>query len=123
MSFADDLERIAAAQGDRVGEWAKAVKVEMFSDVVDLTRIDTGRLKGNWQIQEDTPAEGELERLDPEGKEVKAEIEQNATQVGLTYLANNLPYAEVWEERDAMVGQAVARLQKNARDMALELNK
>lgn len=123
MSFASDLERIASAHGDRAGEWARAVKIELFSSVVDLTRVDTGRLKGNWQIQEGSPATGELDRKDSSGGKVKAEIEHKATPVGLTYLANNLPYAMTWEKKDAMVGRSVARLRKNVRDIARSLNK
>ena len=123
MTFATDLQRIAASNGDRLENWAREVKIELFSSVVELTRVDTGRLRGNWQIQENTPARGTLNRLDPTGIKVKAEIINGSTPVGLTYFANNLPYAMTWEKHDAMVGRSVARVRRKVRDIARALNK
>jgi hypothetical protein len=88
---------------------------------VSDTRVNTGRLRGNWQIQENTPATGEIDRLDKSGATVTREIEQKSTPDGLTYLANNLPYAAVYEEKDGMVQRNVERAKANIKFMADKL--
>jgi hypothetical protein len=39
----------------------------------------------------------------------------------LTYLTNNLVYAPVWEEKDAMIGRAIADFQRIVREEAAAL--
>lgn len=102
------LEKLAKKGGEDLGELCKAVKIELFSGVVSDTRVATGRLRGNWQIQQNTPASGELERTDKTGATVNSEIASQSTEDGVTFFVNNLPYAKVWEERDAMIGRNVA---------------
>jgi len=104
-----------------MGELAKAVKIELFTGIVQDTRVRTGRLRGNWQIHENEPAKATIYRLDPTGQKVLQDINKGATANGVTYFTNNLPYAVVWEERDAMVGRNVARVQQNVKNMAKEL--
>lgn len=118
MSWADDLNRLTSKGQNDLGELCKAVKVEIFSGIVADTRVDTGRLRGNWQIQENAPAPGELERTDKNGAIVNSEIEKRSTSEGLTYFVNNLPYAKVYEEIDAMVARNIARVKANVSDMA-----
>jgi len=118
MSWADDLKRLTTKGGKDLGELAQAVKIEMFSGVVSDTRVDKGRLKGNWQIQENSPASGELDRLDPTGAAVNSEILAGATESGTTYFVNNLPYAVVYEEKDAMVRRNITRVKQNIKNMA-----
>lgn len=121
MDWAEDLDKICKKGGEDIGEFAKALKIEIFSGIVSDTRVDTGRLRGNWQIQENSPATGELDRLDKSGSIVLAEIEKGATEDGLTYFVNNLPYAKVWEENDAMVGRNVARVRQNVKEIASKI--
>lgn len=55
-----------------------------------------GRFRGNWQFTLETPAEGELDRVDPAGTAALAELVAfaNAMSAGQTaYIVNNLPYA------------------------------
>ncbi|WP_217190675.1 hypothetical protein [Pseudomonas shirazica] len=55
-----------------------------------------GRFRGNWQFSIDTPASGELDRIDPSGSESIAELmaQVQALSIGQTaYIVNNLPYA------------------------------
>jgi len=118
MSWATDINRLVTKGGHDLGELCKAVKVELFSGIVSDTRVDTGRLKGNWQIQDESPAQGTLGRLDPNGTAVDSEIQHGSTPDGKTYFVNNLPYAKVWEERDAMIGRNVARVRQVVREMA-----
>lgn len=118
MSWANDLNKLCTEGGENLGELASAIKIELFSGVVSDTRVDTGRLKGNWQIQENAPATGQLDRTDPTGAKVNREIQSGATEDGTTYFVNNLPYAAVYEEKDAMIGRNVARLKQTVARMA-----
>lgn len=121
MSWSKDLKKLTTKGGKDLGELTKAIKIEMFSGVVSDTRVDTGRLKGNWQIQENRPATGELDRIDPSGSKVNSEINAKVTKGGLTYFVNNLPYAQVYEELDGMVVRNIARVKQNIKHMAKKI--
>jgi len=121
MSWADDLAKLTTKGGSDLGELAQAIKIELFSGVVLDTRVDTGRLRGNWSIQENTPALGVLDREDKSGQMVLQEVAAESTPSGLTYFTNNLPYAEVYEEKDAMVTTNVIRIKANVAKMAREI--
>lgn len=131
------LEKLAK-QGERdLGELCKAVKIELFSGIVSDTRVGDpstwqsapppgytgGRLRGNWQIQENTPASGELERIDKDGSVVQAEIESKSSSDGTTYFVNNLPYAKTYEEKDAMIGRNVTRVGQILKRKVREIKK
>lgn len=123
MSWAKDIKRLCDKGGHDLGELAKAIKIELFSGIVQDTRVDTGRLRGNWQIQENTPATGSIEVADgtPQGQipsYQQTEIINESTEVGLTYFVNNLVYAEVWEAKDAMVARNISRVKANVKKMA-----
>jgi hypothetical protein len=55
-----------------------------------------GRFRGNWQFSIGTPAEGELDQVDPAGGATLAKLRLQVEQltIGQTaYIVNNLPYA------------------------------
>lgn len=55
-----------------------------------------GRFRGNWQFSLETPASGELDRIDPNGAETLATLVsqvQYMTAGQVAYIVNNLPYA------------------------------
>jgi hypothetical protein len=111
-----DLEQWAKDTGVSLDEGARAIKIEVFTDVIDNTRIQFGRLRGNWQTSTGSPATGEIDRLDPEGSnKANDEVEMKVRADTVDYLTNNLPYAEVWEERDGMVAKALARVESIVR--------
>ena len=135
MSWANDLERLTTKGGHDLGELAQNFKIELFSGVVSDTRVGDssawkskppagyvgGRLRGNWQIQENSPASDELDRIDKNGSKVNAEINAKASKNGLTYFVNNLPYAVVYEEKDAMVRRNIIRAKQNIKFMAKKI--
>lgn len=121
MGWAKDLERLTTKGGHDLGELMQAVKIETFSGIVSDTRVATGRLKGNWQIQENSPASGELDRTDKSGAIVNSEIIARATENGKTYFVNNLPYAVVFEEKDGMIRRNIARIKQNIKNMAKKI--
>lgn len=104
------INRLAEALGTEVEETVRAVKISLFNGVIDDTRVDTGRLRGNWQTTTGGPASGEVDRLGGGG--AKSEVSGGVTADDVDYLTNNLPYSEVWEERDGMVARNVARLER-----------
>lgn len=115
------IDRLAQVVGARVDEVVRAVKIELFTGVIMDTRVDTGRLRGNWQTTTGMMAMSEIERVDkiPQGSIGGAAYDEavgGVTADGLDYLTNNLPYAEVWEERDGMIARNVARIDRIIRN-------
>lgn len=95
----------------------RAVGLRALRGVVLKTRVDTGRLRGNWQVGETDPPEGEIDRADRAGSEgtadtVSAEAPKilEASGDDVIWLHNGLPYAVVWEREDKMVAGTVEAL-------------
>ena len=91
MSWSNDLKKLTTKGGKDLGKLARTIKIELFSGVVEDTRVDTGRLKGNWQIQENAKASGEVDTEDntPKGTmsgESKANILKGSTESGLSLI-------------------------------------
>jgi len=123
MSWSNDLNAIMKKSGKDLGELVQNFKIDVFTGVVKTTRVDTGRLKGNWQISENAPASGTLEKEDstPIGQisaSMVKDIGDKSTKDGITYFVNNLPYAQVYEEEDAMVRRSIARVKQNIKNAA-----
>jgi hypothetical protein len=108
-----DLARVVGAEVDQV---IRAVKISLFNGVIRDTRVDTGRLRGNWQTTTGTEATGTLERFGESGS--MAEVAATVRPDTVDYLTNNLPYSEVWEQQDGMVARNVARIERNIREKA-----
>lgn len=91
-----DLSRFVDKTLARLNRVKRAVALELFTSIVYDTPVDTGRLRGNWQISIGSPLVGTIDRLDPNGEQVAREI---AAMVGeskledVLILRNNLPYA------------------------------
>jgi hypothetical protein len=94
-------------------EAARAIKLSLFKGVILDTRWDTGRLRGNWQTSTGSPEKSETERTDPNGSAAIDEALQNITSDGIDYMTNNLPYAAVYEEKDAMIARNLLRVKNN----------
>lgn len=118
MSFSTDIAKYAKKAGAALDEAARAVKIELFTGVITDTRVDTGRLRGNWQTSVGEPRLQTIERLDktiqgaPGGAAYDDAV---STPRGDTvdYLSNNLPYANIWEDRDGMIARSVTRVLAN----------
>ena len=73
----------------------------LLSDVLEVTPVDTGRLRGNWQITLGGPAEGEVagsQSRDSQGV-LLAEIPKldRWTLGQSVWITNNTPYAYLYE--------------------------
>jgi hypothetical protein len=94
-----------------VEEAIVGVKIELFSAVVLDTRVDTGRLRGNWQMSTNAPTTSAIAREDKNGGNVILEITTSVSPYAFDIMTNNLPYAEVWEERDGMIATNALRFE------------
>lgn len=88
MSFDDVTRRIQ----QRIDTKVRAVTIGVFSSVIRMTPVDTGRAKGNWQCTIGQPATGEA--MTNEGAMI-ATVPQHAG--AKVYLTNNLPYIQKLE--------------------------
>lgn len=121
MSFGKDLRRIAKDNTERLEELGRLFTLDLFRGVILDTRVDTGRLRGNWQASVGAPASGELQTVDPAGGNTVERAAATIQPFALNYLSNNLPYAAVWEERDGMVGRSIVRVEQAAREAAAKV--
>lgn len=112
MSFSSDVKRFAEKTGASLGQTCRAIKISLFSGVILDTRVDTGRLRGNWQTSTKLPKFAEIDRVFPKGtpeSDLTAEVLANVGSFTVDYMTNNLPYAEIWEEKDGMVEKNIQR--------------
>lgn len=116
MSFSSDIHKWTLKTERRTEQVSRAVKISLFSGVIRDTRVDTGRLRGNWQTSTGQPKYGTTLRRDPTGSKAITEAMQNVTAYGTDYMTNNLPYAEVWEEKDGMVAKNIVRIERNLKE-------
>ncbi len=123
MSFAADMARIATKTGGKLEKLGRAVKISTFSGVINDTRVDTGRLRGNFQTSEGLPTNTTTDRLSPSGSESIQEVISTVQPFSLSYMTNNLPYAEVYEEKDAMIARNVQITLNNISRMVSELTR
>jgi len=112
MTWTVDIRKIAEQTNATLDEAARAITISLFNGVINDTRVDTGRLRGNWQASIGQPEQGTIERLDPNGTQAATEVESTVQSGAVNYLTNNLPYAEVWEQRDGMVARNAARIER-----------
>ena len=112
MTWTVDIRSIAEKTNATLDEAARAITISLFNGVINDTRVDTGRLRGNWQASIGQPEQGTIERLDPNGTQATAQVESTVQSGEINYLTNNLPYAEVWEQRDGMVARNAARIER-----------
>jgi len=116
MSLTIDIAKFAKKTKSTLDQSSRAIKINLFSRVIGDTRVREGRLKGNWQTSARAPIMSTIERLDPDGSAATAEAENNVTPFGVDYMTNNLPYAEVYEEKDGMVKKNMARIARTLKE-------
>ena len=79
----------------RLDKIRRASILELFNLIVDATPVDTGLLRGNWQVAINSPKVDKTSRLDRGGNQAKAEALANLGALAdIVFLTNNLPYVE-----------------------------
>ena len=95
MSFAREVALFAKKAEASTDKAVRAITFSLFREVVQRTPVDTGRLKGNWQVSQGAPAAGTTESTDASGGNTIAAIAGGIGGLGsVTFLTNNLPYAQ-----------------------------
>lgn len=130
MSFASEVAAHNRKAAQSVDKTVRAITFSLFREVVMRSPVDTGRFKGNWQVSQGTPVRGTLTTTDASGGVTIANIAAGIGGAGsVTYLANNLPYAQRLEydgwsgqARQGMVRVSMARVQSIAAS-AIRANK
>lgn len=98
MSFTGDLNHFRKRSIKAADDTRKAITIELFNSVILDTPVKHGRARGNWQTSEGRPKSGVVDRVDPNGSQAVAEVQQNLGGGDTTvFLTNNLPYAEPLE--------------------------
>lgn len=101
----------------------RAVALRALSGVVRDTRVDTGRMRGNWQVGEVNPPEGHKPERGQIGGKPDPSITERVDAVELgtrkilkmggdrtIWLHNGVPYVGVWEREDKMLAGNVEAL-------------
>jgi hypothetical protein len=95
-TFSVNLNDVRRKIGDKVLVVQKKVALQCLEGIVNMTPVDTGRARGNWQVTIGSPKQGhDWERKDKGGS---ATIDQGRSTVnelsspGTVYITNNLPY-------------------------------
>lgn len=114
-----------------IGELAaRKIALDMFSEVILMSPVDTGLFRGNWQTAIGNAPTGTIDLLDPTGTIVTAKMQGVIAGLRLgdsVFMVNNLPYAIPLEEGHSkqapagMVGLTVARFTPLVQQVAAAL--
>jgi hypothetical protein len=86
------IAKYAATVKRDIRQTVRAVAFEWFSGVIKRTPLDSGRMRGNWITSACAPSYSIIDRADESA--AITEAKNNIDPYGVTYMTNNLPYAE-----------------------------
>lgn len=98
--FADSVRRYMAESSAQRDLFVRKVIFDASATILRRSPVDTGRFRANWQYGFGVQPGGVLdaEDLSKDGSETARKIaDQVAKGVGVHFIVNNLPYAEVIE--------------------------
>ena len=107
-TFSVDMRKFAEKAGQNAETVIKKICLDMMSDIILKTPVDTGRARANWQASLDAPASGTVNFEADKGSGAMAPNESNASRRAIAagmsatenaagrvfWLSNNLPYIE-----------------------------
>lgn len=106
QTFSSMVNKFAKTAPEQANAVIRKSTLELFTDVVMDTPVDTGRARGNWQVSFGSPASGVLdERGDkesdnktssPTARVVTDALNSDRT-TSVIFLTNNLPYIKKLE--------------------------
>lgn len=121
--FVADLEQFIGEQLPEAALLAhKKITLDFLSGVVKKSPVDTGRFRANWQVSAHAPLRTAVSKLDPKprgtGPDALALNQAGAAlrqlkPYGVSYVQNNLPYAQRLEtgwSRQAPAGMVALTL-------------
>ena len=96
-TFSLDISRFVEKAKGRVDLVVQKVTLDVFSSVIMMSPVDTGRFRGNWIADIGAIPAGTVNNFDKSGSEAisrAAAIVARGKSGGVVYLVNNLPYAQ-----------------------------
>ena len=93
--FAESLAEFADQAKEAIDDVFREVLIEIGTSVIQLSPVDTGRFKGNWQFTVGAPSNQSLDTFDKSGHETIAALvaEVSKLEAGqVAYVVNNLVY-------------------------------
>lgn len=96
MSFESDMKKIQERFDKRLHNATVATLLNVTTQVIKGTPVDTGRAKANWQATINRSANGTVESIDTSasgGKTLQTAVPVIQQSIGQVYhLTNNVPY-------------------------------
>ena len=92
-SWSIPLDKFAQRAGARLEDVARKVTLDLFSSVVRLSPVDTGRFRANWNVSYGTPDLTVTESTQQGRGATEAAKALTLPVGGVLYLANALPYS------------------------------
>lgn len=93
----------------------RTLLIKIGESVVELSPVDTGRFKGNWQMTINTPATASLLRYDKSGSITLADIQAKAKQFTagqVAYIQNHVLYGHDLEYGSSKQSEGMVRITK-----------
>lgn len=88
MSMKDLTDKLNAD----IAKDIQARTIGVFSSIIKMTPVDTGRARGNWQCSLDVPITTQVDLLDPTGSQAISSVIATVRESAVNYLSNNVPY-------------------------------
>jgi len=135
-TFSLDVKAFAEKAGKDADAIISKVCLDLLSDIVLNTPVDTGRARANWQCSVGSPASGEISFASDAGKGITAPSESSASAYAISaganavasaprnifWITNNLPYIyrlefDEWSNQapNGMVRLAINRAERKMR--------
>lgn len=96
-NFSLDISKFVEKAKGRVDLVVQKVTLDVFSDVIMMSPVDTGRFRGNWIADIGGYQTNVVNIFDKSGNESISKVNAivgKAKSGGVVYLVNNLPYAQ-----------------------------
>lgn len=114
----EDLNRVLSDVAEQnIGKESvilRKVTLDILSQTVKNTRVDTGALRNNWQVSRNL--RNKTKELTVNGKSVINAVSSQRMIIrkidpkDVVYIQNNLDYAETYERKDHMLRNAVNKV-------------
>lgn len=95
-TFAQQLQIFRVEALEAIDQTIRDVVIQVGETIINLSPVDTGRFKGNWQFTVGQPSNFSLDTYDKDGQQTIAALvlKVNAMEPGqVLWLVNNLVYA------------------------------
>lgn len=95
--FSLDISKFVEKAKGRIDTVVRKITLDVFSSVINMSPVDTGRFRGNWISYIGSYKSEIIDAFDKTGSETINKVTQVINQSksgGFVYLVNSLPYAQ-----------------------------